>query len=232
MRGGGLKLILHFLTAAAFVSTCQCAENKLTKQEKKEGWILLFDGSTLDGWMSADGRPSKRPVEDNSINPHASGTDVLVYKKPVENFILSTDFKIAPRCNSGIMLRNYPLEKGGKDYGWNAIEVQIEDTPGNNLHTTGAFYDLIAPAKNAMKPAGEWNHIVINCNRNIVTINLNGEDINRMDLDLFSQPGMRPDGTRHKFGRAFKDQPRLGYIGLQDHGGECWYKNIKLKALP
>ena len=45
-------------------------------------------------------------------------------------------------------------------------------------------------------------------------------------------PNKRPDGSTHKFtGTAWKNHPRHGYIGLQDHGSPCWYKNIKLLPL-
>jgi hypothetical protein len=52
-----------------------------------------------------------------------------------------------------------------------------------------------------------------------------------MDTDQFSEPNKRPDGSDHKFDVVYKSHPRLGYIGLQDHGADCWYKNIKLKVL-
>lgn len=106
------------------------------------------------------------------------------------------------------------------------------DSPDAGFYDTGAFYDLVPPRKNAMRPVGRWNHMVIRCDRNIIEVNLNGEDINRIDLDQFSEPYSRPDGTSHKFDYALKDRPRMGYIGLQDHGTDCWYKNIKLKPLP
>ena len=51
------------------------------------------------------------------------------------------------------------------------------------------------------------------------------------DLNQFDRPNLRPDGSQHKFDLAFKDHPRKGYIGLQDHGSDCWFKNIKLKPL-
>ena len=50
-------------------------------------------------------------------------------------------------------------------------------------------------------------------------------------LDQWPEKNKRADGTDHKFDVAYKDHPRHGYIGLQDHGGDCWYKNIKLKPL-
>ena len=52
-----------------------------------------------------------------------------------------------------------------------------------------------------------------------------------MDLDQWTTPNRRPDGSEHKFDVAYKDHPRSGYIGLQDHGSPCWYKNIKIKPL-
>jgi hypothetical protein len=53
-----------------------------------------------------------------------------------------------------------------------------------------------------------------------------------VDLAEFDQPGKRPDGTPHKFGTAIRNHPRRGYIGLQDHGADIWFKNIKIKVLP
>jgi hypothetical protein len=52
-----------------------------------------------------------------------------------------------------------------------------------------------------------------------------------VNLDEFTEPNKRPDGTSHKFDVAYKDHPRKGYIGLQDHGSPCWFKNIKLREL-
>jgi hypothetical protein len=83
-----------------------------------------------------------------------------------------------------------------------------------------------------MRPAGQWNHLEIACVSNRVEVVLNGVPVTRADLDSFPAPGKRPDGSAHKFGVAFRDHPRRGYIGLQDHGSPCWFKNIKLKPLP
>ena len=52
-----------------------------------------------------------------------------------------------------------------------------------------------------------------------------------MDLDRFDKLFLRPDDTKHKFSSAWKEHPRVGYIGLQDHGADIWFKNIKLKPL-
>ncbi len=208
------------------------ADNTLTEQEKQDGWVLLFDGKTLDGWMTSSEKPSKRPVEDGSLNPHKSGGYMLVHKQKWENFTLSLDFKISKKCNSGVFVRTASLTpRPGKDVGFNGIEVAIDDTTGAGYHDTGALYDLTKPTKAAMKPVGEWNHLVVTCDKSVIEVELNGEQVTRANLDRFTAPFKRPDGTPHKFDVAYKDHPRSGYIGLQDHGADCWFKNIKLKQL-
>ena len=215
-----------------FAPAAGAADNELTAKEKKEGWILLFDGKTLDGWMTSSGKPSKTPVEDGCINPHGCGGYMMIYDKPLSDFELALDFKISPGCNSGIFIRTFPLTpRPGKDVGFNGIEVAVDDTTGAGLHDTGALYDLVPPKKNAMKPVGEWNHIVLTCNKSLIDVELNGEKVTHMDLDQWPEKNKRADGTPHKFDVAYKDHPRKGYIGLQDHGGDCWYKNIKLRPL-
>ena len=209
------------------------ADNELTPQEKADGWLLLFDGKTLNGWETSSRQPSKIPVEDGCINPHGCGGYMMIHEKEWTDFTLALDFKISAGCNSGIFLRTFPLTPPpGKDVGWNGIEVQVIDTPGCGVNDTGAVYDLSAPARNAMKPAGEWNHIEITVKGNVIDVVLNDERINHVDLDQFDKMGKRPDGSDHKFADlTFKDHPKHGYIGLQDHGSPCWYKNIKIKPL-
>jgi hypothetical protein len=228
-----MRLIQSLLVLLLMAPTAWAADNQLTDAEKEEGWILLFDGRTLDGWMTSSEKPSLRPVEEHSINPHRCGGYMMIHKRPWANFVLQLDFRISPGCNSGIFFRTWPLKpKLGKDVGYNGLEMAIDDTRGAGYHDTGAIYDLVKPARNAMKPAGQWNHVVIACDKSRIRIELNGEQVTAMDLDQWSETSQRPDGTRHKFGVAWKDHPRKGYIGLQDHGKDCWFKNIKLKPLP
>jgi hypothetical protein len=204
----------------------------LTPEEQKDGWILLFDGRTLNGWKTSSEAPSKTSVEDGCINPHRCGGYMMIHERVWSNFVLALDFKISKGCNSGIFIRTFPLTpRPGKDVGFNGIEVAIDDTPGAGYHDTGAIYDLVKPARNAMKPAGEWNHAVITCNKERIDVELNGEVVTRMNLDEWTEPNRRPDGSTHKFDVAYKEHPRKGYIGLQDHGSPCWFKNIKLRPL-
>lgn len=208
-------------------------DNVLTELERKEGWVLLFDGATPNGWMNSDATAPRTPILNGALNPHKAGHYMLVHTQQWADFLLSLDFKITNKCNSGIFVRTSPLTpRLGRDVGFNGIEIAIDDTKGAGFHDTGAAYDLVKPMKNAMKPVGEWNHIEIACITNRIEVVLNGEPVTRVDLDLFVEANKRPDGTAHKFDVAYKDHSRRGYIGLQDHGSPCWFKNIKLKPLP
>ncbi len=224
--------MIGLIIIALASASAGAGENTLTDREKQEGWRLLFDGQTTKGWMSPKGRPaSPSHAQDGSLNPHPCDY-MLVYEKPLGDFVLVLDFKISPKCNSGIFLRTSPLEpRPGLDVGFNGLEIAIDETPGPGFHTTGAVYDLVKPATDAMKPTGEWNHIQITCDRNLIEVELNGRRVTRMDLDEWTAKNRRPDGSSHKFDVAYKDHPRKGYIGLQDHGSDCWYRNIKLRPL-
>ncbi|HVE42853.1 MAG TPA: DUF1080 domain-containing protein [Planctomycetota bacterium] len=201
-------------------------DNELSEQEKKDGWTLLFDGKSPEGWVNL----KSANVEDGCINPFKSGNYVTFAKERYGNFVLACDFKISKGCNSGIFIRT----DNPKDPVQTGIEIQVYDTAGKEKpgrNDGGAIYDLVAPSKNAMKPAGEWNHIEITCDKNKIKVALNGESIADMDLDQWTEAGKNPDGSKNKFTKALKDFAREGLLGFQDHGQPCWYKNIKLKKL-
>ena len=219
---------LLLVPAAAY-----CAEpNTLTEQQKQAGWRLLFDGKTTTGWMTIKREPvPEKNVQEGSLNPHPCNY-MLIYDQPVDDFVLQMDFKLSPKCNSGVFIRTWPLTpRPGRDIGFNGIEVAVDDTKTADFHDTGAIYDLVKPTANAMKPAGEWNHIEITCDDNRIEVVLNGQKVTHMDLDEWTEINKRPDGTAHKFDVAYKGHPRVGHIGLQDHGSDCWYRNIKLKKI-
>jgi Domain of Unknown Function (DUF1080) len=226
------RYLFGFVVFAAAMAATQDHENALSEQEKKDGWVLLFDGKTTKGWTSPKMAPLPQShVQEGSLNPHPCDY-MLVYEKPLDNFVLALDFKISSKCNSGIFIRTSPLTpRPNKDVGFNGIEIAVDDTKTAGFHDTGAIYDLVPIKTNAMKPVGEWNHIQITCNRNLIEVDVNRQHVSRMDLDEWKEKNKRPDGSSHKFDIAYKDHPRKGYIGLQDHGSDCWYRNIKLRPL-
>jgi hypothetical protein len=227
-----LTASLFFQPTAAHSLEHDSTDNALSPEEKSAGWVLLFNGKTLDGWQTSSGKASKVPAEDGCINPHGCGGYMMTHRQVWSDFILALDFKISKGCNSGVFVRTYPLTpRARKDVGYNGIEIAVDDSSTAGYHDTGAIYDLVKPTTNAMKPIGEWNHLVITCDGPKLAIELNGQVVTHMNLDEWITPNRRPDGSEHKFDVAYKDHPRSGYLGLQDHGSPCWFKNIKLKPL-
>ena len=215
--------------AAALVGAyAGAADNQLSEEEKAEGWQLLFNGRDLEGWKNNDDKPVKAKLEDGTVNPYGSGGYLLVYEKPYGDFILKCDVKMSqPQCNSGIFVRTGDLN----DPVYSGIEVQISSDTKPGRNGFGSIYDLVAPSKDATNGPGKWDTVEVRCEGPMVTVTVNGEKVASINCDEWDQPGRRPDGSRHKFGKAIKDFPREGYIGLQDHGHDVWYKNIKLKEL-
>lgn len=192
-----------------------------------DAFQTIFDGQSPAGWMTNTGKPLPAAnVQPDGLNPHNSGGYIVVYEKPVADFVLDFDYKLTPGCNSGVFVRTGDL----KDPVMSGIEVAIDDTKGTSLHDPGAFYDLVAPKVNAQKPAGEWNHMTVTANGPRMSVTLNGKEVAQINLNQWTEPGTRPDGSKHKFTKVrMKDLNRPGYLGFQDHGSDCWFKNVKLK---
>ena len=192
-------------------------------------WTELFDGETLKGW-AALGDDAGWTVDDGCILCTVQGGKYLYTLDQFDDFILEIDFKIETNCNSGIFLRwrnlSDPVQTG--------IEIQVLDTHGVEPATTqccGAIYDLVPPTRNVCKEAGGWNHHVITCNDNMLTVVLNEEQVAEMDVEQWDTPHQNPDGSKNKYHTALKDFPRCGHIGLQDHGGKVWYRNVRIREL-
>jgi hypothetical protein len=227
------------LMAGCVVAMACCAMQEISAAEK-----ALFDGKTLDGWATT-GKPEGWTVEDGMIACQVKGGGYLYTTAQFENYVLSFDFKVSPpttklnpktkkeethKCNSGVFIRWSDL----KNPVHSGIEVQVFDSVGvakPGKHDCGALYDMVAPCKNAEKPVGQWNHIVITCKGPIISVELNGEKITEMNEDQFDKPGLNPDGSKNKYKNAWKDMPRKGHIGFQDHGHRVWFKNVKIQVL-
>ncbi len=208
-------------------------DNQLSEQEKKQGWQLLFNGTDLTGWKCNNGKPIATPVEDGAIVPYQSGGYLVIHEKQFGDFVFKCDVRWEdPRCNSGIFFRvqdpKNPVHTG--------FEIQVMSGEGTGKHDFGAIYDLASTSKNAGKPTGEWNTVEIRCEGPKIQVQVNGEQVSSINCDDFDQPGLCPDGEKHKYKlnkqpRAVKDFARKGYLGFQDHGHKVWYKNVKLLEL-
>jgi hypothetical protein len=209
-------------TAVLIASFCVAF---LPADDAKGGWRVLFAGKDLDAWQNSTGKAPGWVVEDAAMVRKSGGGDIWT-KDRFGDFILDLEFNTTG--NSGIFIRT----DKPTDCVQTGIEIQI-DNPSSNpgKHSLGAFYDLVAPKKNPAKK-GEWNRIVITAQDNLLKVALNGELINEMDLNLWTDPGKNPDGTKNKFKQALKDFKREGHIGFQDHGALVMYRNVKVQPLP
>jgi len=239
------KTALISLLCAVACSTAALAQNNtLTKKEKNEGWTLLFDGKSFDGWRqyNATGISDRWIIDDGAIKicqdeenaKHGRNIDILYDRKKYSNFELSVDWKISKGGNSGIFY--YVVETPGKPIFYSAPEIQILDnaTAKDNQrkdHLAGSLYDMLPADPQSVKPAGEWNNIVIRVKDGKVTHTQNG--IKVVEYTLWT-----PEWYDMVAKSKFKDSPgfnagpaKEGYIGLQDHGNDCWFRNIKIREL-
>lgn len=224
-----MRLLMASAVVTAFALSAFAADNELTPAEKAEGWILLFDGKGTAGWKNNTEKPVAAKIEEGALNPHGSGGYVLVYDKPFGDFVLKCDVKMdQPFCNSGIFVRIGDL----KDPVQSGLEAQISTDKEVDMHSFGSLYDLVAPSKNATHGPNQWDAVEIRCEGPKVTVTVNGEKIASLNCDEWPDAGKRPDGTKTKYAKAVKDFPRKGYLGVQDHDYNVWFKNIKVKELP
>jgi len=234
------KLIL-----VSFIITIMAACKPTDKLSKDEGWVPLFDGKTAEGWRSygKETFPEKGwLIEEGVLHVQGSGKgeaggggDIITMKK-YSNFELSLEWKVSEGGNSGIFY--LVQEKPDQEIWKSAPEMQILDNakhPDAKLgvdgnRAAGSLYDLIPGKFEAVKPAGEWNQVKIMVYKGTVVHWMNGENV--LEYHLWTD-----DWKKMVANSKFKDYPDFvnpaqeGYIGLQDHGDDVWFRNIKIREL-
>ena len=118
-------------------------------------------------------------------------------------------------------------------------ELQLMDNVGfQKIHgekdvrkLNGSFYEGKGPDADPANPVGQWDSLTLRCKGSKVTCHINGVQVFDVDVNDWPEVGKNPDGTSNKFKVAIKDKPRRGYIGLQNHGQQVWFKDIRVKSL-
>lgn len=218
-------ILKHYLAGIQFALGDLPADALPSAQLEADGWARLFNGQDLTGWIA---KPGSWRVEDGILA--RAGGGYIWTEQVYDDFVLEAEFKLAPRANSGIFFRTADIN----DCVQTGLEMQVFDSYDKaepDKHDCGAIYDCLAPARNAVKRAGEWNRVVLTCRGSRIEVVLNGEPIIDMDLDRWTEVGRNPDGTGNKFRTAYRDMPRAGRIGFQDHGDAVWYRNVRLRRL-
>ncbi|MCP4712170.1 MAG: DUF1080 domain-containing protein, partial [Planctomycetes bacterium] len=114
------------------------------------------------------------------------GGDYLWTNDRYGDFILDLEYKVGEGANSGVFIRTGSI----RDWLNTCIEVQIHDTTdGTKYGMCGAIYDCLSPSKTVTKPTGQWNRLTITCQKNKIFVLMNGQQIIKMDLDMWTDAG-------------------------------------------
>jgi hypothetical protein len=245
------NLFFTMLAVTMLATSCQPAKhNVLTAQEKAEGWILLFDGETLNGWRSYN-QPSIAydfwSVVDGTLFASGGGGDefgYLVTDREFENFILVWDWKISPGGNSGVLYHVWEHPRFPVPY-ITGPEYQMIDDHGFAEHNddyiledwqkTAADYAMFVPnpsiyTSGLINPPMQWNTSKIVFDNGHVEHWINGEKV--VEFEAYSEKWFELRNSGKWEMAPEYGLPTRGVVTLQDHGDPVWFRNIKIKELP
>jgi len=240
-------LLLSLSVGVAFLhckSQNQHAANMISAQQKNEGWQLLFNGKTMNGWHSYGKTTagSNWKVQDGILlrdtlrgtdGKETQGSD-LVTNEEFKNFHLKLEWKITKNGNSGIVFLvkedpvKYP-DTYNTGYEMQIYDMQSATHTKNRKHDTGDLYDLVAATNAISKPTGQWNFAEIVVNNGALNLFLNGNNIvstTLWDDNFRALIANSKFAAMENFG-TFKK----GRIALQDHGGGVYFRNVMIKRL-
>lgn len=225
-------LLCFFLS----VSAIQAAEhNQLTPAEQQQGWKLLFDGKTTQGWhtFKKKGGPDRGwLVKDGVLTcvAGARGGDIVT-DQVFDNFELSWEWMIPKGANNGIkyFITEERNEAVGHEYQM-IDDPALKETRGGGKHSTASFYDVLPPAKDKpLNPPGEWNHSRVIVNGNHIEHWLNGAKVLEYEL---GSPEVKEGIAKSKFKNVAGFGTHIrGNILLTEHHDECTFRDIKVREL-
>ncbi len=255
-----LKSSLAFVFAVSLFTACasdeeaevadvedvmeEAAPNTLTAQEVEDGWELLFDGESTDGWRSYNGDAFPMGgwvVEDGTLRVIGTGMGEaggeggdIIYDEMYQNFHLKLEWKVSEGGNSGIFYLAQEIED--TPIWQSSPEMQILDNErhpdamlgvdGNRM--AGSLYDLIPAVPQNFRGAGEWNQAEVLVYRGTVVHFQNGAPVVEYHLGTPAWEEMIANSKFQPYADIFgKNEP--GYFGLQDHGDDVWFRNIKIQ---
>lgn len=225
-------------------NTTTTTVSALTEEEQKDGWISLFDGQTTKGWHKYGNKPvgSAWKVVDGTLYLDASQKDNwqirdggdIVSDDEFDNFHLKLEWKIDTCGNSGVIIY---IHEDSVKYKWpwmTGPEMQVLDNkchPDAKIikHRAGDLYDLITSTPETVKPALEWNLAEVKSLNGNLEFYLNGTKI--VSTTMWDEGWQKMiAGSKFKSMKDFGTYKK-GRIGLQDHGNNVWFRNIKIKKL-
>ncbi len=236
MRKNVLLLVLATIGLISCSSPADTGDNILSSTDKEQGFKLLFDGKSMDGWRTYQNKSAESWSVDSgtlhcrgSQDNYGAITADLMTKDQYKDFDLSVDYKISPKGNSGIL---YLVTEDSSSSYLSGPEYQIIDDVNfpeklEDWQHTAANYAMNTAPNAHPKPAGEWNTARIVKKGNMVEHWLNGEKVVSYELH-------NDEWNKNKAAEKFADVASYGaadkgYITFQNHGSEAWFKNIKIK---
>jgi len=194
----------------------------ISETQEADGFVPLFNGADLDGWVNVNCAPETWMVRDQMIVCSGIPKGVLRTEKQYENYILELEWcHLKEGGNAGLFVHSGALPVAGKAF-TRSIECHIMDgNHGDVFAIQGATMtpvnsDLEKPWMRSyprfemVKPAGEWNHYRIECQDGMLSLAINGKVVTT----------------------GFHLNPRKGYICLESEGSEIHFRNIRIKELP
>lgn len=211
------------------------AHNRLTAEERAAGWRLLFDGTSMTGWKGykQDAFPAKGWVVADGLlwrQPGGEAGDVVTAEE-FGDFEFACDWRVEKGGNSGIIYRvtedhTYPWETGPE---YQLLDNAAHPDSSKGKNRAGSLYDVVAPAYDVCRPAGEWNTARIVVKGTRVEHWLNGFKV--VDVDTAS-PEYKAAVASSKWTKYPDFGTRAkGRIALQDHGDEVRFRNVKVREL-
>ena len=231
-----------FIVACCLICTCLSAqENHLTDVERKQGWHLLFDGTTTRGWLEITGKafPTQSwTIEDGCLKAvvRTDGLQDIRTADEFRSFELAFDWKLPADGNSGVKYLIQRAEEWVNQEGRQARALGLEyqlagdrsaDAASAPARVTGSLYSVLAPANRVAFAMGDFNHSRILVRGDHAEHWLNGSKVLEFDIT-------KPVVSRHLLDMLPKDQPdittplrRESAISLQNGSSPAWFRNLK-----
>jgi hypothetical protein len=197
----GIELIPTFVICAALFA-CGGAVTDEAGVERPEGFEILLDGTSVDGWNAIG--DANWSVGEGYVEA-TSGAGFLVTPASYANFELHAEFWVNDIANSGIFIRcSDPAAINAE----NSYEVNIYDTRPDQTYRTGSIVDISPPAS-VILTGGQWNTFEITADGPRLRVTLNGIETVDVEDDLYAN----------------------GPIGLQYGGGIVRFRNVRIRVL-
>lgn len=211
----------------------QCCAAKAAAAE--EGFVPIFNGKNLDGWVGLNGNKNDHCVKDGMLVVKDTARDHLFTEKEYANFILRLEIKLDTGSNNGIGIRDkitkiphlegnelqvlddsfFPCVKHGK-------KVELKE-----YQYHGSLYGVVPAKRGHLKPVGEWNQEEITCDGRHLKVVLNGATIVDADLDK-----VKPiDGHDKEHAGLKYANGRIGLHAHGNYGAEVFFRNMRIKEL-